>query len=309
MDDGQYLRKRQAAGPHLGQDEVGGAVDDAGHPFDLVGRQAFADGLDDGDAAGHGRFEGDHDTLFARAGEDLVAVLGQQGLVGGDDVLAVGNGFQDEFAGQGVAAYQLDHDVDLGVADDLERVGDDFGGFADAGLGLGDIAGRNFGRDDVAAGAAGDFFGVAGEDLESAAAYDAQAQEAYSDGFHCVSGQYRVLRKLPRPGFGALRPAASAPPVGAGCGSVLRRGAGIAGHGLGLAILQCNGLWEAEGKTRGGKGIYNGRTTAGLELWRSRIRPDRWQAYSLPILPPFRSRPFEVAFRSCLGAEYRDRLR
>jgi hypothetical protein len=83
----QFLRLLQHGGEvqalvaHLGQDEVGGAVDDAGHRFDAVGRQAFAQRLDDRHAAGHGRLEGHHHALFLGGGEDLVAVQGQQALL------------------------------------------------------------------------------------------------------------------------------------------------------------------------------------------------------------------------------------
>jgi hypothetical protein len=80
----------------ISQDEVGGAVDDAGDPFNAVGGQAFAQRLDDGDATGHGRFKGHHHALVACGGKDLGAVHGQQGLVGGDHVLAGGNGFQHQ---------------------------------------------------------------------------------------------------------------------------------------------------------------------------------------------------------------------
>ena len=105
----------QALVAHLGEDEVGGAVDDAGDPLDAVGGEALAQRLDDRDAAGHRRLEGDHHALLLRGGEDLVAVHGEQRLVGGDHVLAVGDGLQHQFLGDAVAADQLDDDVDLRV--------------------------------------------------------------------------------------------------------------------------------------------------------------------------------------------------
>jgi hypothetical protein len=55
-------------------------------------------------------------TPFSRGGEDLVAMHGQQRLVGRDHVLAVGDGLQHQFLGDAVAADQLDDDVDLGIA-------------------------------------------------------------------------------------------------------------------------------------------------------------------------------------------------
>ena len=50
-----------------------------------------------------------------RGGEDLVAVHGQQRLVGGDHVLAVGDGLQHQLLGDAVAADQFDDDVDVGI--------------------------------------------------------------------------------------------------------------------------------------------------------------------------------------------------
>jgi hypothetical protein len=61
----QHHVEVQALVAHLGQDEVGGAVDDAGDPLDAVGRQALAQRLDDGDAAGHRGLEGHHHALAA----------------------------------------------------------------------------------------------------------------------------------------------------------------------------------------------------------------------------------------------------
>ena len=55
----QRLLERDALVAHLGQDEVRGAVDDAGDPLDAVGRKALTQRLDDGNAAGHGSLEGE----------------------------------------------------------------------------------------------------------------------------------------------------------------------------------------------------------------------------------------------------------
>ncbi len=88
----EYVVEGQPLVAHFGQDEVGRAVDDAGDPFDAVGGQAFAQRLDDRDAAGHRRFEGHHHALLLGGGENLGAMHGEQRLVGGDHVLAVGDG-------------------------------------------------------------------------------------------------------------------------------------------------------------------------------------------------------------------------
>src|SRR5690606_25597885 len=101
---------------HFGQDEVAGAVDDAGQPFHAVGREAFAQGLDDRDTARHGRLEGDANLLRFGGGEDFIAVFGDQRLVGGDYVLALFNGHKHEILGHGGAADQFHQYVDLGIA-------------------------------------------------------------------------------------------------------------------------------------------------------------------------------------------------
>ena len=49
---GEHVVERRARRAHLGQDEVGRAVDDAGDPFDAVRGEALAQRLDDRDAAG-----------------------------------------------------------------------------------------------------------------------------------------------------------------------------------------------------------------------------------------------------------------
>ena len=115
----------EALRAHLREDEVGRAVDDAGDPLDAVGRQPFAQRLDDRDAAGHRRLERDHHATRARRREDLGAVHGEQRLVGRDHMLARGDGFEHQFARDVVAADQFDDDVDRRVRDDFARIGDD----------------------------------------------------------------------------------------------------------------------------------------------------------------------------------------
>jgi hypothetical protein len=114
--------ERQALVAHFGQDEVGRAVDDAGRPFDAVGGQAFAQRLDDRDAAGDRGLEGNHDALLLGGGEDLGAMHGQQRLVGGDHMLAVGDGLHHHFLGHAIAADQFDDDIDFRVIDHGEGV-------------------------------------------------------------------------------------------------------------------------------------------------------------------------------------------
>ncbi len=169
---------------HLGEDEVAGAVDDAREPFDPVGREAFADGFDDGDTARDGRFKGDGDAFFIGGGKDFVAVLGDQCLVGGDHVLAVFNGGQNQLARVVDATDQLDQDIDVGVFRDFEDI------FGD--VQLGDIAvdivasARHLADDQIAASAGVDDFAVARQHVDRAAAYRAEPTDAYFDRFQAL---------------------------------------------------------------------------------------------------------------------------
>ena len=49
----QHLGEGAARRFHFGEDVIAGAVEDAFHRIDAMGDQAFAQGLDDGNAAGH----------------------------------------------------------------------------------------------------------------------------------------------------------------------------------------------------------------------------------------------------------------
>ena len=86
---GEGVGELRAGGVHLVQDEVGGAVDDTQHAGDAVAGQAVADGAQDGDGTGYGGFVGQLHAglvgLFVEGG----AVLGEQGLVAGDNTGAV----------------------------------------------------------------------------------------------------------------------------------------------------------------------------------------------------------------------------
>src|SRR5450759_383150 len=110
---------------HLGQDEVGAAVDDAPHPADMVGGQAAGDRVQDGGSAADGRLKsqchglrpGDHFQLEARVREDR--------LVGGDDGLARVQGIGDEGPGRLVATQQFHNHVDVVAADHGRGVAQD----------------------------------------------------------------------------------------------------------------------------------------------------------------------------------------
>ncbi|EWS65311.1 hypothetical protein Y695_01444 [Hydrogenophaga sp. T4] len=169
---------------HLGQDEVGRAVDDAGDPLDAVGGEALAQRLDDGNATGHGRLKRDHHTLGRSSGKDLGAVHSEQSLVGCHHVLAGRNGFQHQRLGDAVATDQLDHDVDIGVGDHGARVVHHLHVRADDALRTRHIKIGHHGDFNATASAALDFFLVALQHVERAAAHGAYAQQAYLDRFH-----------------------------------------------------------------------------------------------------------------------------
>ena len=119
-----------------------------------------------------------------RGGEDLIAVGGEQRLVGGDNVLAVGDGLEHEFLGYPIAADQLDDDVDVRIGHDLIGVPGDRDFAAGEFLRpLGVLVGH-LRDDDAATGASRDFFLVAAQHFPDAAADRADAQQAYIDWFH-----------------------------------------------------------------------------------------------------------------------------
>ena len=68
------------------------------------------------------RFERHDHALFLGFGEDFVAMNGIQRLVGRDHMLAVFDGFEHQFPGDGVTADQLDHDVDLRIGCNSEYI-------------------------------------------------------------------------------------------------------------------------------------------------------------------------------------------
>src|SRR5690606_3335202 len=161
---------------HRGENEIAGAIDAAGQPVDTVGRQALADRLDHGDAARHRGLEGDDDAPLAGAGEDLVAMHRDQRLVGGDHVLAVLDGLEHQFERQGIAADQLDDDIDLGVAGNGENI---VGNGNGAGVALGvELPGRDLRNLDSTPGTAGNLLGIALEHIEGSATDGSQPTDA-----------------------------------------------------------------------------------------------------------------------------------
>ena len=101
---------------HGARDEVAGAVEDAGDAFDFGADEAVAQYTDDRDAARDGGFEQEVHVLFGGEGGERDAVLGDQRLVGGDDMLAgLEGGFDGELGRAIGAADQFDEHVHIGV--------------------------------------------------------------------------------------------------------------------------------------------------------------------------------------------------
>ena len=105
-------------------------------PLDAVGGKTFAQGLNDRNAPGHGRFIGNNDALGAGGGEDFVAVVRQKRFVGGNDVLSGGNRGQDVAFGRFNAAHEFDRNVNFGVVYDRMPVTGHGGFGAHLGAGL-----------------------------------------------------------------------------------------------------------------------------------------------------------------------------
>ncbi len=120
---GQDVGEVAAGLAHRRQDVVRGAIEDAVDALQPVRGQAFPQGLDDRDAARDGRLEGERHAGPLGQPRQLGTVMGQHGLVGGDDRLALGKSPPRQLERHAVgAADQLDDDVDLGVLGERARV-------------------------------------------------------------------------------------------------------------------------------------------------------------------------------------------
>ncbi len=97
------------------------------------------------------------------------------------------NGLHHQGLGDAVATDQLDHDVDLGVGDHGACVVHHLHVRADDALGAGHIEVGHHGDFNAATCTTADFFLVALQHVERAAAHGAYAQQAYLDRFHRCS--------------------------------------------------------------------------------------------------------------------------
>ena len=116
---GERLVVGRAAG-HLGEDEVRRAVDDPVDALDRRCRERFLEHAHDRHGARDGRLEAQPHVVLARRLEQLLAVLGEQLLVGADDVPPGAHRPQQVVARRFDAADHLDEQV--GVGEDLLEV-------------------------------------------------------------------------------------------------------------------------------------------------------------------------------------------
>ena len=108
-----------AGAVHLGQDVVGGAVDDAGHPQHRVAGQRLGQRADHRDGAGDCRLEIQVDMRVFGGLRQFSGGGGQQRLVRRDDGLAVLERGQDRLARRLDRAHHFDDDVDVFARDEF----------------------------------------------------------------------------------------------------------------------------------------------------------------------------------------------
>ncbi len=111
LGTGEDVLVGSAAGRHLGEDEVGGAVDDAEDLGDLGDAEALLDHPHDRDHARHCSLEAQLHAGLASEVEQLLPMLGEQLLVGRDHRALRPQGVDHVIAGGIGAADQLDDQV------------------------------------------------------------------------------------------------------------------------------------------------------------------------------------------------------
>ena len=184
----QCISKTQAFVAHLGEYEIGGAVDDAGHPLDTIARQAFAQRLDDGNAHRHRTFKRHHDASGVRHGKYFIAIFGQQRFISGYHMFAIGNGPQHQVFGHCGATDDFHHNFHVRMVHYLKRVGYYRCGIANQLSCALQVAGTHHGDFNATARTAFDFFLVSTQHIERATTYGANAQQAYLNRFHKING-------------------------------------------------------------------------------------------------------------------------
>ena len=140
---------------------------------------------------GDGGFEGYANTLLLGRSKNLVAILGDQRLIGRNHMLAIGNGLKHQLTGNGSAANQLHDNIDIGVAGDFKNIGRHR---HIAGIASGIFAARaNLRHHNIGTYARLNRFTVTQQYIKGAATNGTQTTNAYLDGI-----QNRFLDHQPR---------------------------------------------------------------------------------------------------------------
>ena len=130
----QFLRRLQSLGKalalalHVGEDIVGGAVEDTCDANDIVGCEAFVKRCDYRNTAADACLVKINDAVFTCDSFKLAAVFINYRLVGGNDGFACLKCGKAEFISNAVAAHRFEHDADAFVVDDLVEIGGNFVG-------------------------------------------------------------------------------------------------------------------------------------------------------------------------------------
>ncbi len=164
------LRQRIGKGPsslsHRAENEVRRAVDDAGQPLVLVGRERPVQARNDGYAAGHCRFEAQLRSVLGRQRQEFVTVQRNDGLVSRDDRGSPAESSGHELQSRVLTTDELDEHVDVGTRGQRNHVGGELGP-AKIHLRLCPPAG-DLGHLDFAARAAGDAVTIGSQHLQHA---------------------------------------------------------------------------------------------------------------------------------------------
>ena len=120
---GQHLGEFAPALAHRRQDVVRGAVEDAVDALQPVAGKPLAQCLDDRDPARDRSFERQRQAQLLGPRRKPAAVMRHQRLVGGHDMLPVGEGGVDDARGNALrTADQLDDDIDVGIGRHRRRI-------------------------------------------------------------------------------------------------------------------------------------------------------------------------------------------
>ena len=110
-------------------------------------------------------------------------MYGQQGLVGGDHMLAGFNRFEHQLPGNAVATNQFNHNINIRVGDDGPRISHHLDSWPDSGLSARRVQVSDHGNLNAATSPTHDLALVALQYVEHATANSTNTQKAYLDGF------------------------------------------------------------------------------------------------------------------------------